>query len=173
MESLHIRRAGEEDAAQIAEVHVRSWQAAYQGQIPEEYLQRLSVEERIQRWQGILGKPQPGCQTLVMEAGEILGFCSIGPCRDEDVGLSSGEIYALYVHPQSMGRGVGSALIISGLASLAKEGFPEVTLWVLASNQQAQRFYEKHGFMSDGKTKTESYKDLPLYEVRYRKPLIG
>jgi hypothetical protein len=35
-----IRRAGAEDAMRIAIVHVRSWQAAYRGLMPQGYLGR-------------------------------------------------------------------------------------------------------------------------------------
>jgi hypothetical protein len=41
-----IREAELRDARGIAEVHVRSWQAAYAGIIPDEEFARLSVDQR-------------------------------------------------------------------------------------------------------------------------------
>jgi hypothetical protein len=45
-----VRDAELRDARGIAEVHVRSWQAAYAGIIPDEELARLSVDQREQFW---------------------------------------------------------------------------------------------------------------------------
>jgi len=41
-----IRPATPEDARAIAEVHVASWRYAYRGLLPDDVLDRLSVEER-------------------------------------------------------------------------------------------------------------------------------
>jgi len=41
-----IREATVEDAEAIAKVHVNSWQAAYQGILPDGYLAKLTVEPR-------------------------------------------------------------------------------------------------------------------------------
>jgi hypothetical protein len=41
-----IRQAILEDAEAIAKVHVASWQAAYKGLMPAEFLASLSVERR-------------------------------------------------------------------------------------------------------------------------------
>jgi hypothetical protein len=43
-----IRDAELRDARGIAEVHVRSWQTAYAGIVPDEDLAQLSVDEREQ-----------------------------------------------------------------------------------------------------------------------------
>ena len=45
-----IRDAELRDARGIAEVHVRSWQTAYAGIVPDEDLAQLSVDERGQFW---------------------------------------------------------------------------------------------------------------------------
>jgi hypothetical protein len=46
-----IREATLEDARTIAEVHVKSWRAAYKQLLPQEFLQSLSVDRREQQWQ--------------------------------------------------------------------------------------------------------------------------
>jgi hypothetical protein len=45
-----IRPATAEDAAGIAAVHVRSWQVAYRGQLPDALLDSLSVDQRTRWW---------------------------------------------------------------------------------------------------------------------------
>ena len=45
-----IRPAKSDDALEVARVHVRSWQAAYRGLLPDDYLDDLRAEERAQRY---------------------------------------------------------------------------------------------------------------------------
>lgn len=47
---MKIRSATFEDCRAVAEVHVESWQNAYRGTLPEEYLASLSVAERETMW---------------------------------------------------------------------------------------------------------------------------
>ena len=70
----------------IAIVHVRSWQAAYRGLVPQDYLDSLDAEQRRPVWECILGETQwPRAGTFVAEEGEhVVGFASICPARDDD-----------------------------------------------------------------------------------------
>ncbi|WP_274857053.1 hypothetical protein [Bacillus methanolicus] len=43
-----IRKAVGDDAAQIARVHVKSWQETYKGLIDQNYLDNLKIEKRKQ-----------------------------------------------------------------------------------------------------------------------------
>ena len=52
-----IREPTKSDARDLAEVHVRSWQAAYKGQLPDEILDNLSVDQREQQWHLTLNSP--------------------------------------------------------------------------------------------------------------------
>ncbi len=53
-----IRDAELGDARGIAEIHVRYWQAAYAGIVPDEDLARLSVDQREQFWMHVLSKDE-------------------------------------------------------------------------------------------------------------------
>jgi hypothetical protein len=52
--ALSVRPARPGYAAAIAEVHVRTWQAAYRGQIPDAFLDGLSVERHHEAWRANL-----------------------------------------------------------------------------------------------------------------------
>jgi hypothetical protein len=65
-----IRDAELRDARGIAEVHVRSWQAAYVGIVPDEDLARLSVDQREQFWTQILSKDERA--TFVLVNGDLV-----------------------------------------------------------------------------------------------------
>ena len=100
---MEIRAAAGADARPIAEVHVRSWQAAYRGQIPEPVLAGLSVDAREKWWEQTLG--DPANRVLVAdEASRIVAFVNFGPLRDDDADPESvGEVYAIYCRAEFWG----------------------------------------------------------------------
>lgn len=167
-----VRRAQLRDAATIAQVQVDSWQAAYLGIIPIPVLNDLSVQARTATWRRILsGNTTPGSRTwVVVGDGAVLGFVSAGPSRDDDdQPRKVGEIYAIYLSPRAWGRGLGAELLEAAQDDLAAREFSVVTLWVLAGNARARRFYELHGFTLDGANRPVFLGGTSLPEVRYRR----
>jgi hypothetical protein len=47
---ISVREAKPQDAADVAGVHVRSWQVAYRGLFPDDYLDGLRAEDRMARY---------------------------------------------------------------------------------------------------------------------------
>lgn len=165
------RRAGTGDAPAIAAVHVKSWQAAYRGLMPDEYLDGLDVGERTERWRRILSSGDGAVVVADDRAGRIVGFCSVMPSRDADASPTTGEIAAIYVDPEHSRRGLGTALLADAFEHAASRGFTTLTLWVLDGNHRAQRFYESRGFSRDGAAKVEDrWGQVALREIRYRCP---
>jgi ribosomal protein S18 acetylase RimI-like enzyme len=168
MGKITIRPAAPQDATEIATIHVRTWQHAYRGQIPDDYLDSLSILERTERWQRILANPGLQEQTFVAEIdGTLVGFCSVGKSRNEGTDATVGELYALYVAPHPMNKGAGSALVEAGKVYLIEQGFKSATLWVLETNQNARQFYESKGWRADGTKFTEERPGFVLHELRY------
>ena len=56
------------------------------------------------------------------------------------------EIETLSVLPEFRGSGLGSALMEEIYSELENEGVKEISLAVVATNSDALRFYERHGF---------------------------
>ncbi len=164
-----IRPAVVADAGGIAEVHVRSWQAAYAGQLPDELLAGLSVSGRRRGWERILGDPDRSDRTLVLDLGNgsIRGFANAGGSRDDGVGDDVAELRAIYLHPNYWDQGLGRRLHDQVLVSMSDDGYRTVTLWVLDTNARARRFYERAGWSRDGATKIDHVGDVALNEVRY------
>lgn len=168
MDTLIIRRAGSEDAGGIAKVHVETWQYAYRGQIPDHFLASLSIPDRTQFWQQILVDPNVLSTTFVAVVnGTIVGFASAGPCRDDDMPTGTGELYAIYVSPEAMGKGAGAALHAASLDYLRELGSLQATLWVLSSNDKSRAWYERKGWAIEGRSKTDTVRDVELHELRY------
>lgn len=83
MTEIKIRSVKSGDESAIAAFHIKSWQEAYNGIIPQDYLNSLpdQLNDRIEMWTSILANPQRW--TWVAEAPQgIVGFVSFGPPRD-------------------------------------------------------------------------------------------
>lgn len=165
-----IRGADERDAAEIARVHIASWRAAYPGIIPADVLDGLNVDWQARQWKSII--TGASCQSIIAESERgCVGLASFAATRDDDDDPTHvGEIQAVYVEPDCWGQGIGWKLCQTAVTELADEGFQQVTLWVLKDNQHARRFYERAGFVPDGRTKMVSI-GATLSALRYRKHL--
>ena len=78
----------------VARVHVRSWQSAYRGLLPNEYLDQLRPEDRAERYDFATRDPQRPQTIVAVEAEVIRGFATSAPSRDADL-ASYGELGAL------------------------------------------------------------------------------
>jgi GNAT superfamily N-acetyltransferase len=162
-----VRRARPADARPIAEVHVRTWQAAYRHAFSAELLDELSVDEREAGWRRRL---EEGYVMWVAEtATTIAGFAAVGPSRSE---RDAGELYAIYVLPEAWGSGAARELMGSAREWFAQEGYATAMLWVLADNPRARRFYEREGWRAEG-TRIDTVHGTEVEEALYRLRLVG
>ena len=155
----------------VARVHVRSWQAAYRGLLPDAYLDGLRAEDRAQRYRFASEDVRDPATVLAIEDGTICGFATTAPARDSD-GVDDGEVYALYVDPDWWDRGFGAALIAAARSRLMDLGSRNAVLWLLAGNARADRFYRIDGWAPDGPARTDSVWGVTVDEVRYRRALL-
>lgn len=168
-EPFQIRAAESSDSEGIARVHTRSWQSAYRGLLPDEWLDALRWQDRKERWDTIL--EQSSTNTVYVATNgeqEVIGFASAGASRDEDIDQDKvHELYAIYLTPEYWGKGVGSALFLAVMREVP-ETAKRLELWVLEENIRGRRFYESQGFTLDGATKLAEIDGYQLEEVRYR-----
>jgi RimJ/RimL family protein N-acetyltransferase len=169
-----VRRARPSDAHAMAVVHVASWRAAYLGLVPASVLNELSVLERTASWARILtdGESRGSRAWVALIGGRILGFVSAGPTRDADDHRGQvGEVYAIYLEPTAWGHGLGGELLRTAEDDLCERGYRMATIWVLAGNARARRFYEQCGYSADGGRQNEEVGPAVLPSVRYRRSL--
>ncbi|MFC7096041.1 GNAT family N-acetyltransferase [Halobaculum marinum] len=79
--------------------------------------------------------------------GQVIGFVTFGRESGryrQDV--ERGTIYNLYVRDPYRDAGVGARLLTAAEAALANEGADIVSLEAMAANDDARRFYERHGY---------------------------
>lgn len=170
MSSIKVRKADDGDVSGIAAIHVRSWQAAYRGILPEALLDGLSASEREESWRELLVGGEDRWLTLVAEStgGGLMGFCSAAtPSRDEGVGDATAEIGAIYVDPAYWRQGAGSAMLSAAFEELRRQGRHDVVLWVLPENRSALAFYDSFGFeIEEGIEKREQRSGRRVIRLR-------
>ncbi|KOV96444.1 acetyltransferase [Streptomyces sp. NRRL B-1140] len=171
--SVRIREMTLADCDRVAEIRIGGWRSAYRGLIPQSYLDGLSVEEDAERRRAHLSHSDGSVLNLVAEdpGGELVGWACHGPYREGEALTEDAELYAIYVHPDQVGRGAGRALLAESVARCSAAGHGRLLLWVLRDNDRARRFYERAGFSADGAEEPFEVDGVTVPEVRYARPL--
>src|SRR5262245_37484699 len=74
-----IRPGVEGDAPALGRLHVRSWQWAYRGILPDDYLDGLAeqVERREEMWRHVIRELQASQPLWIAERdGQVVGLCN-------------------------------------------------------------------------------------------------
>lgn len=190
-----IRPARPDDAAAVAEVWSQTWQAAYAGLMPADFLAEVTgwpavarradqlarelTDERCRQGLIVAETADPRRPDVSAET-RIVGYARFGPERDADgparplpatpADGAKAELYAIYVRPQLWSAGAGRSLLAAVSERLAALRYGTLSLWVLEANARARRFYERAGFAATGETKHEG-RFASVAEVRYARPL--
>ncbi|MFC4126805.1 GNAT family N-acetyltransferase [Nocardia rhizosphaerae] len=158
--SVVVDRAGLWDAEELSDVAAATFPLACppeatQGDI-EIFLEQMLSGERFGEY---LSDPRRTVLKAVQDE-EIVGYAMLvsGRPADPEVAaqVSHGavvELSKMYVLPGHHGSGVSAALMTAVVATAREAGASAVWLGVNQSNERAQRFYAKHGFVRVG-TKT-------------------
>ena len=180
-DAFTIRPAAPNDAQEVARIRVLGWRFAYQGLVPQGYLDSLNVAEDTERMRGYLSQlPQnlpPNNLASVQGPNDaekrsfmlavrddvVLGFChfSAAPNNADRVeratpgGEMVGRLHSLYVGPDALGQGIGHTLMSQALSTFTAWGCERAHLWVLEGNSRAISFYERQGWQLTGDTKVD------------------
>ncbi|MBI9009350.1 MAG: GNAT family N-acetyltransferase [Tenericutes bacterium] len=145
IDDLIIRKATAEDAKGKGYVHYQSWIETYTGLFPDDVMSRLSLEKSIDN-----ARKYPENTYVAIVDDNIIGFSCYLESRDEDL-EDAGEIMAIYILKEYQGQGIGKKLMEVSYKELSN--YSKLSLWVLGSNKKSVSFYERQGFIADGKTK--------------------
>jgi ribosomal protein S18 acetylase RimI-like enzyme len=151
-----LRAAGVADVAAIAEFQTACWREAYQGLVPQEYLDRVGAAQRAARWHERLITGAREAAVAFLD-DEVVGVVSWG--RPSPAGL---ELMSLYVGAGQRGTGLAARLLERAV------GREPAYLRVFSGNGRAQAFYRKHGYRPAGGQATDP--DTGLREERYARP---
>lgn len=160
---MQIRRVRLEDVAAVAEVHVRTWQAAYQHVFGAERLAGIDPSAR-ERFARRFATDADYDAFVAEDDGRIVGFVACGTAEGE---AQQRELFAIYVLPEAWGTAAAPGLMRAAVEAMRDRGAPDAILWVLDDNPRARRFYEREGWRADGTAESE-YLGLTVPLVRYR-----
>lgn len=140
---ITYREAAVEDIPRIARVHVESWQKSFAGIVPQEYLDKMSVENRIGQFEKGFAQ-KSFYKMLVAETSEkrIVGFADFGESQISD--SFDAQIYAIYFLPEFQRKGIGGNLFRLCQEKMAARGFKSMCLDTLEISPY-RKFYEKMG----------------------------
>jgi GNAT superfamily N-acetyltransferase len=171
---VYFRRATNEDAAGIAQVHIDGWRRSHEGLVPEQYIKcKAASKGREDFWRGELEVEAADRKPWVALSEErIIGFADGGLARDEDLDRSTGEVYTLFVVPECWEKGIRSRLIEHVARDLKGHDFQRAVFWVLESDMVMRAFAEYTGWQPDGTTRLEDCGEVQVMELRYAKDLI-
>jgi ribosomal protein S18 acetylase RimI-like enzyme len=142
---MHFSKATVKDADAIAKIHVDSWRIAYVDIFDPQWLAEMSIANRAERWVHNLNSDESETH-LVRIDEKIVGFVSLGKCRDVGSVSTCGEIWAMYIAPENWRVGIGKQLMAYAIDCLQIQGFDSVLLRVLCDNARGIDFYESCGF---------------------------
>jgi GNAT superfamily N-acetyltransferase len=89
--------------------------------------------------------------TVAVVDDDVVGTVSVRPPRLE----------SLFVVPEQWGYGVGIQLHDAALQQIAEAGWLAAELDVMVDNERARRFYERRGWVPDGRTTTSPFPPYP------------
>ena len=170
-QELVVRNAVDGDAEAMGLLHVRAWQSAYRGVMPDAYLDGLQAEERVAMWRSRISRTELPPLLVAELAGDVVGFAAFGPARGEPDPTGVGQLYAMNIDPAHWGKGIGRALLHEVTTALTAMMFREAVLWVVPENARARALYEAEGWTEDGGVQTEDVLGATVREIRYRRPL--
>lgn len=162
---LTFRDAEASDAGLISHIFSTSWRKTYQELISPDYLRRLPDDYWVPSVRSWLESGQL-YGLIVMEDGRPVGCVIYG--RGRDSGYEDwGEIVSLYLLPDVLRRGVGSALLQEALRLLREDGYPRIYLWAIDGNHMADSFYKRHGFFRTDERVAYRIGGQDVTDVRY------
>ena len=109
----------------------------------------------------------PRACVRVAQEGDLLVGWAVGLLRRHGPHRCSGRFYALSVHPDFRGRGLGAQLAQNILGQLRRRGAQTFSLEVRTPNHAAQGLYQRLGFHPGGPL--PDYYGTGLHGLRMRK----
>lgn len=159
---MQIRRATADDEYALARIHTLSWQDAYVGLVPQDYLDGLTVEKRLPMWRNILTGSEVHAYVAQVN-DEIAGFVTVR-VSDEEPG--SADVGAIYLLRQYWRQSIGTALWQRACEDAAERGLSRVLAWVVEGNTSARSFYRSVGCADSGKRKVITIGGQDIFGVR-------
>lgn len=148
---VSCRVAWADDAAAIAALQVRTWQATYADLLPTGALD-LDQAAVAEAWRASLVKPRDARNRVLvaLERNRVMGFAVTGPASDPDCNpVADAELMEFNVDPEARGQGHGSRLLQATVDTMVADRFTRAVLWTIATDDALRRFLTEAGWAAD------------------------
>ncbi len=160
---MRIRNAQPEDVAALVEVFYPAWLVTYPNEavgITKEdvemfFKNSLEADALKKRSDHIQNLPANHVYLVAEDVSRIVGLLVLVKREQYD------QLQAIYVLPEYHGKGIGTSLFNEVLTHVTKDMIVQVATY----NANAIRFYEKLGFVDNGKRFTEERHRMPVSGV--------
>src|SRR5829696_3096532 len=132
-----IRPATVDDADEICDLHIRSIRVLCAAEYTAEQIEAWAGRKKAEQYRQAMTDGGETVFVAVDERDRIVGF----------VAFKGAEIYGLYVAPESVRRGAGSALLDAAEAAMRAAGVAQVRF---RSTLTAVTFYTRQGYHCGG-----------------------
>ncbi|NHJ21597.1 MAG: GNAT family N-acetyltransferase [Candidatus Lokiarchaeota archaeon] len=146
---MNFRLATIEDIPGIIKVSIDTWRTTYREILPTDFLNNLSYEDGISKWQQRFTEPERYIFFYIAETDskEVIGF-ALGSLEQSDptpnipdINKYIGELKAIYVLKENQRRGIGVRLVKLIAEKLVEQDINSMVVWVLKDNPN-WKFYE-------------------------------
>lgn len=148
---VSCRIAWADDAAAIAALQVRTWQASYAGLLPAAALD-LDALAVTEAWRASFAAPQDARNRVLvaLERNRVTGFAVTGPASDPDCDpVSDAELRELDIDPDARGQGHGSRLLQAAVDTMRADRFSRAVMWTIATDDSLRAFLSQAGWAAD------------------------
>jgi GNAT superfamily N-acetyltransferase len=136
MRGADLRQARSGDVAAVAAIWREGWADGHVGHVPAELVTIRTPESFVTR-----AAARRADTTVAEVDGEIVGF----------VMVSGDEVEQVYVAAGHRGSGVAAVLLTEAARQVAVNGHRRAWLAVATGNAPARRFYERQGWVDEGR----------------------
>lgn len=138
---MNIREANSEDIEAIANLYVMNWKKTYIGLLPDNFLNEMTVNGGIEKWNEYLAKEK----NKIFVAYENENFLGFSACKEDEELKNCLYLDSLHVSETARGKGVGTKLIKTVGSYAYIKGYKNMSICIVKGNDNAKRIYEKMG----------------------------
>ncbi|WP_455538018.1 N-acetyltransferase family protein [Terrisporobacter sp.] len=135
-----IRDAVYSDIDNIAKLYISNWKETYKGLLPKDYLNSLTKEYALEKWNKYLKSENP--IFVAYEENEFLGFVA---SKKDDNDKCHWYLDSLHITKNSRGKGIGTKLIYKVGQYALTHGYQCMSICIVRGNDSAKGIYKKLG----------------------------